>query len=301
MTDEPVAPVAPVATGVGEHPGPPDDRSAEAAAVVGEQTTVRPSVAVVLGSGLGAAIGSDALVPDAELAYSALPGFPPATVPGHAGRLTVGTLYGVPAAVFAGRVHYYEGHGITAATVIPRLVAALGAGMLILTNAAGGLDADMHPGDLMVLTDHINLMGANPLWGWRFPDGTPAFVDLTHVYDPALRDSVLAVAEREGVALRSGIYAAFSGPSYETPAEHDMARGMGASAVGMSTVPEAVAAAALSLRTMAISCVTNVAGQPTSHGEVLEAARGASAKLALLLASILAAPPGLPAGDGQAG
>jgi purine-nucleoside phosphorylase len=276
---------------------PSVDRSAEAAALVMQRSSVRPRVAVVLGSGLGAAIGGDALAPDATFDYLELPGFPPPSVPGHAARLTLGALFGVPAAVFAGRVHFYEGHGMAGATLIPCLASSLGARVLILTNAAGGLDPDMRAGDLMLLTDHVNLMGANPLGGWRFADGTPAFVDLTSVYDPALRARALTVAEREGVALRSGVYAAFSGPSYETPAEHAMARTLGANAVGMSTAPEAVAAAALRMRTLAISCITNVVSQPTSHEEVLAAGIGASARLARLLAGILGA---LSDDDGQA-
>jgi purine nucleoside phosphorylase len=189
----------------GARPG--GDRSDEAAALVGQRSSVRPLVAVVLGSGLGAAIGPDVLAPDASFAYGDLPGFPPPAVPGHAARLTLGALFGVPAAVFAGRVHLYEGHGVAGPTLIPRLAHALGARLMVLTNAAGGLDPDMHAGDLMLLTDHVNLMGANPLTGWTFADGTPAFVDLTSVYDPALRARALAVADREGIGLRSGVYA----------------------------------------------------------------------------------------------
>src|SRR5207248_1721999 len=127
-----------------------------------------------------------------------------ASVPGHARRLTIGTLFGVPVSVFAGRIHFYEGHGMDGATLIPRLAAALGARVMILTNAAGGLDPEMGPSDLMLVRDHVNLMGTNPLVGWRFPDGSPAFVDLTHVYDPELRSVARAVAEREGISLRSG-------------------------------------------------------------------------------------------------
>jgi purine-nucleoside phosphorylase len=276
---------------------PPDDRSAEAAAFVHERSSVRPRVAVVLGSGLSAAIVGEALRAEALIAYRDLPGFPQASVPGHAARLTLGQLFDVPAAVFSGRVHLYEGHGMAGATLIPRLAGALGARVLILTNAAGGLDPRMSRGDLMLLADHVNLMGANPLAGWRFEDGTPAFVDLSHVYDPALQGIALRVAERVGVPLGTGVYAAFSGPSYETPAEHAMARTLGARAVGMSTVPEAVAAAALGVRTLGISCITNVAGGPTSHQEVLAAATGASAKLARLLAGILKDLPD----DGQVG
>jgi purine-nucleoside phosphorylase len=288
----PGVPTAPLA------PRPDDDTTPDAAAFVRERTTIRPVAAIVLGSGLGAAIGEDDLRAEAILPYAEIPGFPPPMVPGHAGRLTIGTLFGVPAAVFAGRIHLYEGHGTGPTTLIPRLASALGARTLILTNAAGGLDSAMHPGDLMLLTDHVNLMGVNPLMGWRFPDGTPAFVDLTNVYEAVLRSAVFAVAEDQGVPLASGVYAAFAGPSYETPAEHAMARGFGASAVGMSTVPEAVAAAAVGLSTIGISCITNVVGEPTNHREVLGAATGASAKLARLLAGILGTLSGE---DGQAG
>ncbi len=284
------AATGPVAMGQ-RHPValPPDDRSDEAAAAISAVTAVRPVAAVVLGSGLSEAFASPALEADAEFAYASLPGFPPPAVPGHAGRLSVGTLFGVPAAVFFGRTHFYEGHGMGGPTLIPRLAAALGARVLMLSNAAGGLDADMRPGDLMLLTDHINLMGANPLTGWRFPDGAPAFVDLTTVYDPDLRALAVDRARQAGVPLRTGIYAAFSGPTYETPAEHGMARTLGASAVGMSTVPEAVAAAAVGLRTAAVSCITNVAGEPASHEDVLRAASAASVDLARLFAGILSA------------
>jgi purine-nucleoside phosphorylase len=198
-------------------------------------------------------------------------------------------LFGVPAAVFFGRTHFYEGHGMGGPTLIPRLTAALGIRVLMLSNAAGGLDPDVRPGDLMLLTDHVNLMGANPLTGWRFPDGAPAFVDLTTVYDPDLRALAIDRAREAGIPLRTGVYAAFSGPSYETPAEHGMARILGASAVGMSTVPEAVAAAAVGLRTLAVSCITNVAGEPATHEDVLRAASAASGDLATLFAGILSA------------
>ena len=270
---------------------PQDDRSREAAAQVMARTAVRPAVAVVLGSGLSEAFAHPSLDTSSEFAYASLPGFPPPAVPGHAGRLALGSLFGVPAAVFFGRTHFYEGHGMGGPTLIPRLAAALGARVLMLSNAAGGLDADMRPGDLMLITDHLNLMGANPLTGWRFPDGTPGFVDLTSVYDRGLRALAIDHAGEAGVSLRTGVYAAFAGPSYETPAEHAMARTLGASAVGMSTVPEAVAAAAVGLRTLAVSCITNVAGEPATHEDVLRAASAASTDLATLFAGILAGLP----------
>ncbi|HXF72335.1 MAG TPA: purine-nucleoside phosphorylase, partial [Actinomycetota bacterium] len=179
-----------------------------------------------------------------------------------------------------GRVHYYEGHGMAMASLTSRVAAALGAGTVILSAAAGGVDPSLPPGALVVLRDHLNLMGENPLRGWRMPDGAPAFVDLSRVYDPALTDAALAAAR--GVvgpdAVREGIYAALPGPSYETPAEVEFLRRAGATVVGMSVVPEAVVARALGLRVVGISFVTNAAGTPVSHEEVLRAsARAAEA------------------------
>ena len=156
----------------------------------------------------------------------------------------------------------------------------------------------MRVGQLMLIRDHLNWMGVNPLSGWRLADGTPAFVDLTHVYDPSLRAAALAAAEREGIALRTGVYAGVAGPSYETPAETTALARLGADAVGMSTVPEAVASAALGLRVLGISCITDVAGTELTHEEVLAAATGASAKLARLLAGIRGS---LPDEDGHEG
>jgi purine-nucleoside phosphorylase len=243
-------------------------------------------VAIVLGSGLGDALAEDLNV-DVDLAFGELPGFPPASVPGHAGRLRLGTLYGVPVAAFFGRVHFYEGHGIAAATLIPRVVEAMGAHTLILTNASGGLDAGMRVGQLMLIRDHLNGMGVNPLFGWRMPDGAPAFVDVSHVYDAALLETARAAAAEAGIGVRVGVYAAVSGPSYETPAETTALARLGADAVGMSTVPEAVAAAALGLRVLGISCITDVAGTELTHPEVLAAARGAAPDLRAILRRVL--------------
>src|SRR5207302_1554544 len=154
-----------------------------------------------------------------ELAFQSLPGFPPSSVPGHAGRLGLGELHGVPAAVFQGRIHFYEGHGIGSTTLIPRLAAALGAGTIVLTNASGGLDPGMRVGQLMLIQDHLNLLGANPLWGWRYPDGQPAFVDLSAVYSRRLFDLAARAALEAGIEVLQGVYAALSGPTFETPAE----------------------------------------------------------------------------------
>jgi purine-nucleoside phosphorylase len=199
----------------------------------------------------------------------------------------MGDLHGVPAAVFLGRVHLYEGFGIGATTLIPRLAAELGASVLILTNAAGGLRSSLRRGQLMLIEDHINLLGQNPLTGWRFPDGTPAFVDISAVYDRELVALAGGVAAREGIEAVKGIYAAVPGPSYETPAETEFLRRSGADAVGMSTVPESVAAVALGMRVVGISCITNVAGTPGTHEDVLEAGNEAAASLRRLLAGLV--------------
>lgn len=263
-------------------PSPGGDEPERGAALVAERTAIRPAVAVVLGSGLGDALAED-LATDAEIPFGELPGFPPGSVPGHAGRLRIGTLYGVPVAAFFGRVHFYEGHGIAATTLIPRLAAALAAHTMILTNASGGLDATMRVGQLMLISDHLNSMGVNPLFGWRLPDGAPAFVDISRVYDAALLEAARAAADEADIDVRVGVYAAVSGPSYETPAETTALARLGADAVGMSTVPEAVAAAALGLRVLGISCITDVAGTELTHEEVLAAATGAGPDLRTIL------------------
>jgi len=263
-------------------PSPGGDEPGRGAALVAERTAVRPAVAIVLGSGLGDALAED-LATDAEVPFGDLPGFPPASVPGHAGRLRLGTLYGVPVAAFFGRVHFYEGHGIGATTLIPRLAAAMGVHTMVLTNACGGLDATMRVGQLMLINDHLNSMGVNPLFGWQLPDGAPAFVDISRVYDAALLEAARAAAEEAGIDVRVGVYAAVSGPSYETPAETTALARLGADAVGMSTVPEAVAAAALGLRVLGISCITDVAGTELTHEEVLAAATGAGPDLRAIL------------------
>jgi purine-nucleoside phosphorylase len=279
-----------------EVPSPGDSFADEGVALLRERSSVEPVVGLVLGSGLGDAVLED-LAADAEVAFEALPGFPPSSVPGHAGRLVLGELYGVPVAVFRGRIHFYEGHGIAATTLIPRLCAGLGVRTLVLTNAAGGLDPTDRPGTLMVIEDHLNFLGVNPLTGWRFPDGRPAFVDLPAVYDPDLAAAAEEVARRAGVTVRRGVYAALPGPSFETRAETRYLAGAGANAVGMSTVPEAVAAVALGLRVLAISCITNVAGGADTHEDVLAAARSATLDLRAILAGVLPVAAGRVAPD----
>ena len=269
-----------------DRPGPGDAYPAGGAAVVRERSSVQPEIAVVIGSGLRDAVDAD-VQPDREFSYEALPGFPPSSVPGHAGRLVMGLLHGVPAAVFLGRVHFYEGHGIGSTTLIPRLAAELGATTLVLTNAAGALEPSFRRGQLMLIEDHVNFLGANPLSGWRFRSGMPAFVELSEVYDRKLLDLAESVADREGVEAGRGVYVAVPGPSFETAAETEFLRRAGAHAVGMSTVPEAVAGVALGLRVLGISCITNVAGATASHEDVLAGAKAAAAGLRTVLARVV--------------
>src|SRR5439155_16676193 len=197
---------------------------------------VVPELAVILGSGLAPVAAQ--MEEDAEVAFDGLPGFPQPSVPGHPGRLVLGTLGGVPAAAFVGRIHYYEGHPMPLCALPVRVASLLRAHTVVLTAAAGGLDPRLDPGDLVVATDHLNLMGDNPLRGWRLPDGTPPFVDLTAVYDPGLAEAAVSEARSLGLPVARGVYAAVTGPSYETRAEIELLRRAGASVVGMSVVPE---------------------------------------------------------------
>jgi purine-nucleoside phosphorylase len=256
-----------------------------------------PAVALVLGSGLGGlaeAVEDPVTVPVAEL-----PGLPVPRMAGHAGRLVGGRLGGVPVLVLAGRVHLYEGYTAAEVARATRLAAAVGCRALLATNAAGGINPDFDPADLMVLSDHINLLGDNPLRGEQAVPaggGTP-FVDLSAAYDPELRAEALRLGRAAGVPVRAGVYLATSGPSYETPAEIAMFRAWGADAVGMSTVPEVIAARAERMRVAAISAITNVhrpGGTPVSHAEVLavtDRLRPRFRTVVLGLLPALAAPP----------
>lgn len=267
-------------------PGPADTFAAEGAAIIRERSSVQPQIAVVVGSGLREAVEPDVRV-DWDFAYEGLPGFPPPSVPGHVGRLLMGMLHGVPVAVFLGRVHLYEGHGMGPTTLIARIAAEIGVTVLLLTNAAGGLDPSFRRGQLMLIEDHLNFLGMNPLSGWRFPGGMPAFVDLAEVYDRKLLDLAESVADREGIEATRGVYAGLPGPSFETPAETEFLRRAGARAVGMSTVSEAVAGAALGLEVLGISCITNVAGGDASHEDVLAAARESAGGLRKVLGGVV--------------
>ena len=267
-------------------PGPGDDHAARAAEVVRSAGGEAPRVAIVLGSGLDPAVASMEI--SSEWSYGDLSGFPAPSVPGHAGRLAVGSLASVPVVVFRGRIHAYEGYSMAAVTLPTRVAAELGAGTLVSTAAAGGLDTSLEPGSLVVVADHLSFLGENPLRGWWDAAGTPPFVDLGRAYDPAIAEIVLGAAVDLGIPATTGVYAAMPGPTYETPGETEFLRRAGATVVGMSVVPEALAAAALGLRFAALCCVTNVVGAaPVSHHEVTETAARFATRLSELLGTIV--------------
>lgn len=243
-----------------------------AAASVFAHTELRPTVGVVLGSGLGAF--GDRL--SFKIPYADIPGMPTPKVAGHPGNLCLGKLGSATVACLQGRVHTYEGHELDAVVFGVRLLAKLGCRAVLLTNAAGGIGPHLSPGRLMLIDDHINLMGRNPLVGPNDAALGTRFPDMSHAYDPRLRELALKAAGEVGVPLARGVYAAMLGPSYETPAEIRMLRVLGADAVGMSTVPEVIALRHMGIRTAAMSCITNLAAgispTPLNHAEVEEVA-----------------------------
>jgi len=271
-------------------PSPGDGLEEGIVEAIRERTDTRPVAGVVLGSGVGDAIsvawelaGSGEPL---EIPYGELPGFPPPTVPGHAGKLWLGTIGGRAMAIFQGRIHFYEGHPMPLASITTRISHALGARTMVLSAAVGGLDPSTPGGSMVVVRDHINLMGTNPLVGWRYPDGSPAFVGVSGVYDADLSGAALAILRGHGTPVTEGVYAALAGPAYETPAETEMLRRMGATVVGMSTVPEAVAARALGMRVLGLSFVTNAAGDAVSHEEVLLASKTAAEAIGRVVAGL---------------
>ena len=243
-----------------------------------------PEIGLVLGSGLGGFAGN--IDHGVMIPYAEIPHMPRPTVPGHAGILAVGTVAGTTVACLRGRVHLYEGHSPASVTYGVRLLAALGCKVVLLTNAAGAVTAMAEPGDLMLLVDHINLTGHNPLVGEPSPAG-PRFVDLCHAYDPYLAESAHQAARESGIRLKDGVYAAVTGPCYETPAEVRMLSAIGAHAVGMSTAQEVIALRALDVRVGAISLITNrAAGLPGAildHEHVQRVAETSGQNLARLL------------------
>lgn len=266
-------------------PAPADDLAERGAEVVRSRSGIVPRAGIVLGSGLGPALGED-LTEDASFAFTELPGFPPPGVPGHAGRLIVGTLAGVPVAAFSGRVHVYEGHGIDVPALLPRLAYALGARVMVITAAVGGIQPGIPAGSVVVLRDHLNLMGVAPLGGWRYPDGMPAFVNAEAVYDPALGDLALERAAALGVTATPGVYAAMRGPAYETPTEVAMLARLGATVVGMSMVPEALPAHAMGMRVLGLCSLTNAFGEHVSHEEVVRVSNETATAVGRLLVDL---------------
>ena len=274
-------------------PIPPSEQPARLAALedaVRAHTDLKPRVGVVLGSGLGGLAGE--LADAVAIPFDQLPGWPAATAPGHVGRLLLGRLSGVPVVALQGRFHLYEGNdpGLVVQPVL--LMRRLGTEVVVLTNAAGGINPSFGPGTLMIITDHMNLTGRTPLLGPNAEELGPRFPDMTEVWDRELRDRLRTAASDEGVTLAEGVYAGLLGPSYETPAEVRMLGTLGADAVGMSTVLEAIAARWTGLRVCGVSLVTNAgagySGQPLTHEEVLAAGNEAGPRLARVIARFVA-------------
>jgi purine-nucleoside phosphorylase len=245
----------------------------EAKRYIEERTPLRPSIGVVLGSGLGAFAGE--LTERTEIPYTEIPGWPASTAVGHAGKLTVGKLGSLGVAVMAGRAHLYEGYSPAQVTYGVRVLGAIGVRSMVFTNAAGGINLELERGGLVLISDHINLQGSNPLAGPNDDSLGPRFPDMSEAYSRSYRETAKLVAAELCVFLPQGVYAAMLGPSYETPAEIRYLRAIGADVVGMSTVPEVIVANHMGLKVLAISCVTNMAAgviplQRISHEEVLE-------------------------------
>ena len=264
-------------------------RADRAAKYILSKTKLRPEVALVLGSGLGAF--ADELDGATRISYEKIPGFPRSTAAGHAGRLVIGRAGGVVVAAMQGRVHSYEGYSAKEIVFPMRVFGRLGIHSTILTNAAGGINLEFSQGALVVIRDHINLQGANPLIGPNDDRFGPRFPDMTQAYWHSYREIALAEAKRLGIEVQEGVYAALSGPSYETPAEIRYLRAIGADLVGMSTVPEVIIARHMGIRVLGISCVSNMAAgildQPIDHAEVMETGERVKAQFVALLRAII--------------
>lgn len=272
-------------------------RADEAAAAIRAAGIEPPRVAVVLGSGLNEL--ADRLPDGAAVPYERIPHFPRPTVAGHQGRIIAGRMHGVPMLMLQGRFHYYEGHDLETVTFPVRVLQRLGVGTLILTAATGGIREDLRAGDLVLLKDHLNLLGVNPLRGVNDDRLGTRFPDMTEVYSSRLRTIATEVAGSLSIGLTEGVYACMPGPSYETPTEIRMLSTLGADVVGMSTVPEAIVARHAGMEVLGIALVSNAAagvlGTPITHAEVLEAGRKAGPRLAGLIERIIARMAGSPA------
>jgi purine-nucleoside phosphorylase len=265
------------------------DRVQAAAGVVRKGAALRPEVAIILGTGLGGLANEIAV--EASIPYQQIPGFPLSTVESHAGRLLLGHLGKRPVVAMQGRFHRYEGYGLAEVTFPVRVMHALGARTLVVSNACGGMNPLWNPGDLVLLSDHINLLGDNPLIGSNDERLGPRFPDMSAPYDPELRALARAVALELGILLREGVYVAVPGPNLETRAEYRMLRGMGADVVGMSTVPEVIVAAHTGMRTVGISIITDQclpdALEPADIERIIETARRAEPSLTRLIGGLV--------------
>jgi purine-nucleoside phosphorylase len=265
------------------------DRVAGAAEVIRGRTRLRPEVAIVLGTGLGALARE--IEVEAEIPYSEIPGFPLSTVESHTGRLLVGRLAGRAVVAMQGRFHRYEGYDLQQVTFAVRVLHALGAGTLVVSNACGGMHPLWQPGDLVLLSDHINLLGDNPLVGANDERLGPRFPDMSAPYDPALRTLARAAALELGIVLREGVYVAVPGPNLETRAEYRMLRAIGADVVGMSTVPEVIVAVHEGMRVIGISIITDQclpdALEPADIGRIIETANRAEPRLTRLVTTVV--------------
>lgn len=254
-----------------------------------KRTDFRPQVGIVLGSGLGGY--ADNMEISCEIPYREIPGFPVSTVQGHDGKFLFGYVKNTPVILMKGRVHYYEGYPMEDVVLPVRLMGLLGADTVILTNAAGGINRTFQAGDLMLITDQISIAVPNPLRGENIDELGTRFPDMSHVYDPELQEAAKKTAARQGISLREGIYVQCSGPSYETPAEIRMLGALGADAVGMSTVCEAIAARHMGMKVCGISCITNMAAgildQPLDHREVQKSADQAKEKFENLITGLV--------------
>ena len=264
-------------------------RAEQAARTIRSRTELKPQLALILGSGLGGF--ADEFVEAVAIPYGEIPGFATSTAEGHAGRLVIGKVGTVPVVAMQGRVHFYEGYSLEEVTFPIRVFKLLGVKRLVLTNAAGGIDIELNQGALMVISDHLNLMGVNPLRGPNDERFGPRFPDLSEAYSRKLQEQAVDEAHKLGVDLRRGVYAALAGPSYETPAEIHMLRGLGADAVGMSTVPETIVARHMGIDVLGISCITNMAAgisdEPINHAEVMETGRRVRETFTKLLRGII--------------
>lgn len=262
----------------------------DAQAFIQSRIVVEPQVGLILGSGLGEL--ADEIEDAVRIPYESIPHFPVSTVEGHAGQLVIGTLRGKPVVAMQGRFHYYEGYSMQEVTFPVRVMKALGVRQLFVTNACGGMNPAFKPGDLMIIQDHLNLTGANPLIGANEPTLGPRFPDMSRAYTPELLNLVKDTAASLGIEVQQGVYGGISGPNYLPPAELIMLRHLGADAVGMSTVPEVIVASHMSMQVIGISCVTDMAIgeelEPLSHDQVIEVANRTKPKFISLVKEVVA-------------